>query len=89
MADYTRREVSITRIEFSVDAPHVGSGEARYWHGLRDALDAVVRELGPEHARFDDAVRIEARDGEIVLSYEVSSAVETPPAPSPDREDSQ
>ena len=71
MSDYSRREVTTTRVEFSVQAPHRGSGEANYWHGLCDALDAVKRELGPKRAAYDDAVRVEARDGEIVLSYEV------------------
>lgn len=70
MPDYSRREVTTTRVEFMVEAPHIGSGEARYWHGLRDALLAIENELGPDRARYDDAVRVEARDGEIVLSYE-------------------
>jgi hypothetical protein len=67
MTDYTRREVSVTRVEYYVPAPAEGCGYA-YWAPLRDAILAIEQELG-EAARYDDAVRIEARDDEIVLSY--------------------
>ncbi len=68
MTSYTRREVTVTRIEFVIEAP---SNETRYWQGLRQAVAAITAELGPEAASYDDAVRIEARDDEIILSYEV------------------
>lgn len=67
MASYSRGEVSVTRIEFTIPAPPEGAGYA-YWGDLRQAILAIEAELG-ERAQYDDAVRIEARDDEIVLSY--------------------
>lgn len=68
MTDYGRREVTTTRVEYTIPAPAEGAGYA-YWGPLRQAIYAIERELGDEAARWDDAVRIEARDDEIVLSY--------------------
>jgi hypothetical protein len=73
MTSYSRREVTTIRVEYTVDAPARGSGEANYWHGLRDALYALTKEIGPDRASQDDAVRVEAHDGQIVLSYDAEA----------------
>jgi hypothetical protein len=73
MSDYSRRSVTTITVEFSVDAPSKGSGEANYWSGLRDAMHAITKEIGPDRAACDDSVRIEARGDQIVLSYEVTN----------------
>lgn len=67
MTDFQRREVTTTRIEIAVPALPSGQGYS-YWGPLRRAIGAIERDLG-DQASYDDAVRIEARDDEIVLSY--------------------
>jgi len=67
MTSYSRGEVSVTRVEFTIPAPSEGAGYA-YWGELRRAITAITAELG-DRAEYDDAVRVEARDDEIVLSY--------------------
>ena len=67
MANYTRRKVTVTRVEYAVPASSEGSGYS-YWGDLRAAIAAIEADLG-DAAGYDDAVRVEARDDEIVLSY--------------------
>jgi hypothetical protein len=67
MTDYSRREVTATRVEYVIPAAPEGLGYS-YWGPLRRAIGAIERDLG-DQASYDDVVRVEARDDEIVLSY--------------------
>jgi hypothetical protein len=69
MASYTRMEVTTTRVEYVLDSP-------TNWAEVDKAFAACKNELGPDRARWDDVVRVEARDEEVVISYELSKTRE-------------
>jgi hypothetical protein len=65
--NYNRTEETETRVVYRVPAMGHGAGYS-YWGELRKALHVIVRELG-DRAEYEDSVRIEAADDEIVLSF--------------------
>lgn len=64
MAAYSRREVTTVRVEYVLDSP-------TNWAEVDKAFASCRTDLG-EQARWDDVVRVEARDDEVVISYELS-----------------
>ena len=73
MASFDRREVTIRRVEYSLDSP-TNNGE------MRKALTTAITEyrrlnnIGPGYHEYDDWLTIEARDGDVVLWFEVKEA---------------
>lgn len=63
MADYTSRIVTTTRKEFILPSP-------TNWGEVQKVLAALRTDLAGKRA-YDDDVTVEARDDEIVFSYEV------------------
>jgi hypothetical protein len=68
MATYTSRTVTTTRREYVLTSP-------TNWAEVGKVVAALNQELGEEAARWDDVVTVEARDDEIVFSYEKDQAV--------------
>lgn len=68
MAEYYRREVNTTRVEFVLHSP-------ANWAEVSKAFAAVHQELGDDRARWDDAAFVEARDDEVVVWFEKSKVV--------------
>lgn len=62
MADFTRREVTKTWIEYTLPNPTV-------WGELHKVLAVVERDLG-ESAQWGDAAEVLATDEEIIVRYE-------------------
>jgi hypothetical protein len=70
---YERRERTTTLVEYHVPAKPEGLGYS-YWGELQKAMYAIRRELGPDQAAYEDSVRIQACDDELVLSFEKKPA---------------
>lgn len=62
MADYSRREVTKTWVEYSLPNPTV-------WGELRKLIAVAEKELD-DRARWDDAAQVVATDDEIVIRWE-------------------
>ena len=68
MAQYSRREVTTTTVEYFVPSPV-------NWAEVGKAMTAVRNELGEEAAQWDTAAWFEARDDEIVIHFEKSKEI--------------
>jgi hypothetical protein len=67
MADYIRRDVTVTTREYVLTTPC-------FWDELNKALAAIVRDnQGNPAADFGDFVKVETCDEQIVLSYVLST----------------
>jgi hypothetical protein len=66
---WTRREKTVTTIEYAVPADEP---RGACWNQVQQALNAAVREHSPwkNPVPADDAIRVHARDDEIVISFE-------------------
>lgn len=62
MADYSRREVTKTWVEYSLPNPTV-------WGELRKLIAVAEKELD-DRARWDDAAQVVATDDEIIVRWE-------------------
>ena len=71
--EYTRTERVVTLVEYHVPAKPEGLGYS-YWGQLKRALREISDEIGDRLATYEDSVRIEAHDDEVVLSFEKPSA---------------
>jgi hypothetical protein len=62
MADYTRGEVTQTRVEFVLPSP-------TNWHEISKVLSSLDQELPNDRKQWADTVLVEARDEAIVFCY--------------------
>lgn len=67
MAEFTSRNVTEVRREYALPA-------LTNWAEVNKVFAMLINELG-EQARWDDAVKVEARGEEIVFWYALSSQV--------------
>ena len=65
MADWTSQIVTTVRKEYTLPSP-------TNWVEVRKVLAAICNDLSAEQT-YDDTVRVEARDDEIVFSFEVTA----------------
>ena len=72
MSDWTREEVTTTRIVYRVPAGN--------WQPLRQALHAIVRELGDRASSYDDAVQVDTSEimGDRYIELSWQKPVEPP-----------
>lgn len=63
MAYYTWRTVHTARKEYTLPSP-------TNWVEVQKVFAVMRSELGDDRAQWDDAVHVEARDGEIAFWYE-------------------
>lgn len=67
MSNYTKRRVTNTRVEYVLKSP-------TNWVDITKVFSAIDNDFTKLNLRnFDDSVRVESRDDEIVFSYLLSS----------------
>lgn len=62
MADFTRREVTVTRVEYVLPNP-------TNWAEIGKVVAAINHSAPESITKWDDTVTVEGRDDEIILSY--------------------
>lgn len=67
MANYSSRTITTVRREYFLPSPTT-------WGELHKLIAVVTAELGDD-ARWDTAATVEARDDEIVISFQASKKV--------------
>lgn len=69
MAAYTSRTVTVVTREYVLPSP-------TNWAEVGKVMSAIRTNLGQERACWDDTVTVEARDDEIVFSFQLSKTNE-------------
>lgn len=64
MADYSWRTVETRTREYTLPSPTVGAQ-------VKQVIAKMEDELGPDRAKWDDAIRVAAHDDEIVFTYDM------------------
>jgi len=63
VADFSRREVTKTWVEYALPNP-------TNWGQIGRVIAVLNQELGEDRAQWDDAVEVLANDEEIIFRYE-------------------